>query len=120
LNVYNHIAHNNTDKALEVCKKYGYMPANYNELSFCLEDIVAKEGEPALKEIMEIHPDKEVLLELFEPKPEPPVMERNRDCSCMMNADGNNQQQGIASQTNLVILVAAMIVAISVISIKTK
>ena len=96
------------------------MPANYNELSFCLEDIVAKEGEPALKEIMEIHPDKEVLLELFEPKPEPPVMERNRDCSCMMNADGNNQQQGIASQTNLVILVAAMIVAISVISIKTK
>ena len=37
----------------------------------------------------------------------------------MLNADGaQNQNQGMASQTNLMILVAAMIVSISIISMK--
>jgi hypothetical protein len=45
--------------------------------------------------------------------------ERSRDCSCMMNADGSTaSNQNFASQTNLIILVSAMIVSIAIISMK--
>jgi hypothetical protein len=36
----------------------------------------------------------------------------------MLNADGSQQNQGMASQTNFMILVAAMIVSISIIAMK--
>lgn len=124
MNVYQNIAYSNPDAANEVCKKYGYYQIyTQDELAYCLQSIVARKGEPAFKEIMELHPDKDVILELFSKKEEPkPIMdrERKRDCSCMLNADGapTGGVQNIASQTNLIILVAAMIVSISIISMK--
>lgn len=127
MNVYQYIAYSSPDAANELCNKYGYYQIqSYEELADCLQSIVARKGESAFKDIMELHPDKDVVLELFEKKieakPEPPVQimeqKRERDCSCMMNADGGSQNQGIASQTNLMILVAAMIVSISIISMK--
>jgi len=131
MNVYQYIAYSNPDAANELCNKHGYYQIqSYEELADCLKSIVARKGESALKEIMELHPDKEVVLELFEKKVEakpepltPPIQimeqKRERDCSCMLNADGaQNQNQGMASQTNLMILVAAMIVSISIISMK--
>lgn len=129
MNVYQYIAYSTPDAANELCNRYGYFQIqDVDELAYCLQSIVAIKGESAFKEIMELHPDKDVVLELFEKKdmPQPPIQiaapimeqERKRDCSCMMNADGNNQNQGVASQTNLMILVAAMIVSISIISMK--
>jgi hypothetical protein len=128
MTVYQYIAYTNPDAALELCGKYGYYQIqNEEELANCLKDIVARKGENGLKDIMELHPDKDVVLELFEKKlelkPEPPIQvmeqKRERDCSCMLNADGASiQNQGIASQTNLMILVAAMVVSISIISMK--
>lgn len=130
MNVYQYIAYSNPDAANQLCNKYGYFQIqSEEELAYCLQSIVARKGESAFKEIMELHPDKDVVLELFEkklPEPEPvtvrPIMEqeRRRDCSCMLNADGTQSQQGqnIVSQTNLMILAAAMIVSISIISMK--
>lgn len=130
MNVYQYIAYSSPDAANELCNKHGYYQIqSIDELADCLQSIVARKGESAFKGIMELHPDKDVVLELFEKKieakPEPPVQimeqKRERDCSCMMNADGaaaQAQNQGIASQTNLMILVAAMIVSISIISMK--
>ena len=129
MNVYQNIAYNNPDAANEVCKKYGYYQIeNIDELAYCLQKIVADEGENSFIEIMSLHPDKDVILELFEKKSEPivienprPIMERRRDCSCMMNAEGQQQPLSsgfAASQTNIFILAAAMIVSISIISMK--
>lgn len=130
MNVYQNIAYNKPDEANEICKKYGYYQVeNIDELSYCLQKIVADEGEIAFTEVMNLHPDKDVILELFEKKSEPvvqlpiePIMERERrrDCSCMMNAEGpNTNTSGFAAgQTNMFILVAAMIVSISIISMK--
>jgi hypothetical protein len=127
MNVYQNIAYNKPNEANEICKKYGYYQVeNIDELAYCLQKIVADEGENSFIEIMELHPDKDVILELFEKKSEPiiiekPIMERSRDCSCMMNADGTSvvpQSSGAASQTNMFILVAAMIVSLSIISMK--
>lgn len=124
MNVYQNIANTNPDAANDVCKKYGYYQIrSIDELAYSLQRIVADEGESSLKEIMELHPDKDVILELFEKKCEekPVIMEQKRDCSCMMNADGaasTAAATGFASQTNMIILVAAMIVSISIISMK--
>jgi|GEM_PF-827520 len=132
MNVYDYIANVNPDAANSICKKYGYYQIeNLEELAFCLRQIVADNGEESLKKIMELHPEKEVILELFEVKPEPkkeevsstPIMmnaDGNKDCGCgcgYRNADGS-ASSGIASQTNMIILVAAMIVSISIISMK--
>ena len=128
MNVYLYIAQLSPDAANSLCKEYGYYDiSNQAELSYCLRKIVADEGEPALKKIMELHPDKDVILELFEKKseavvmPAEPIRERSRDCSCMMNADGASnvmaqQNQNAASQTNMMILAAALIVSISIIA----
>lgn len=123
MNLYNYIANSNPNAANQVCQKYGYYQiGNTNELAYVLKDIVATEGELGLKEIMEVHPDKDVILEFFEKKIEdkPVEIKKEKECSCMMNADGQNSQtnQGIANQTNVFILVAAMIVSISIISMK--
>ena len=127
MNVFQNIAYSNSDSALKICNKYGYYQIqSEEELANCLQNIVAVKGESALKEIMEIHPDKDVIIELFETKQEkkePMETENKKECSCMANADGNaiaNQSgvSGIASQTNLLILVAAIIVSISIISMK--
>jgi hypothetical protein len=129
MNVYLYIAQTSPDSANAICKKYGYSQVqSISELAYCLKRVVAEKGEEAFKEIMEIHPEKDVILELFEKKTEiEPVMERERkrDCSCMMNADGqanlfnqNAANQNAASQTNMIILAAALIVSISIISMK--
>lgn len=122
MNVYQNIANTNPDAANDVCKKYGYYEIrSIDELAYSLQCIVADEGESSLKEIMQLHPDKDVILELFETKCEenPVIMEEKKDCSCMMNAEGaSSTTNGIASQTNMIILVAAMIVSISIISMK--
>jgi len=123
MNVYEYISYSNPDAANDICNKYGYYEIkSIDELAYLLQSIVARRGETAFKEIMELHPEKNVVLELFEKKienPEPkPLMEQKRDCSCMRSADGAASNQGIATQTNLMVLIAAMIVSISIISMK--
>ena len=69
MNVYHYIAENNPDAAFEVCKKYGYFQINsIDELANCLQNIVAQDGEGSFKEVMDLHPDKDVLIELFDKK----------------------------------------------------
>jgi hypothetical protein len=125
VNVYQYIAYSTPDAAYDICKKYGYYDLRCEEdLAYCLQSIVARKGESAFQEIMEIHPDKGAILELFEkptPLPTPiPLQMPEKDCSCMKNADGSNSSNAsnIASQTNLMILAAAIVVSISIISMK--
>ena len=139
MNVYLYIAQNNPDAAYEVCKKYGYFNVqSFEDLAASLQSIVAEHGESALKEVLDIHPDKEVILEMNDKKKveEPPleviiqkVFDRNKpvekDCSCMKNADATAaavsaqpQQSASVSQTNTYILVGALIVSIAILSMK--
>ena len=135
MNVYLYIAENNPDASYEVCKKYGYFNIqSIEELATALQSIVAENGQDSLEEILEIHPDKEVILEVFKKKvEEKPIeevlqsifdknkpMERERDCSCMKSADGSapNPSPNVAGQTNTFILVGALIVSIAIISMK--
>jgi hypothetical protein len=136
MNVYQYIAQNNPDAANEVCKKYGYYQiANLDELAHCLQMIVADEQEQGLTDVLELHPDKDTILELFEKKKIEPVATTTTapavavapvaPCGCsnnggMMNADGTTTNTGIALQTNTYILLAAVIVSVAIISMRNK
>lgn len=125
MNVYHYIAESSPDAANEVCKKYGYFQINsIDELANCLQGIVAQEGEKGLKDVMSLHPDKEVLIELFDKKkddtPVPVVMPQpivaNADgCACNKSADGTTQSS-LVNQTNMYILFGAVIVSIAILS----
>ena len=126
MNVYHYIAENNPDAANEVCKNYGYFQINsIDELANCLQGIVAQDGEKGLKDVMSLHPDKEVLIELFDKKkddttPTPVVIQQpvvaNADgCSCSKSADGSTPST-LVNQTNMYILFGAVIVSIAILS----
>lgn len=139
MNVYLYIAENNPDAAYEICKKYGYFNINSMEdLADALKSIVAEQGQDSLEEILNIHPEKEVILEIFDKKKvidtkpfeeviqsmfdkNKPV-EKEKDCGCMKSADATpttpTPPSAVVNQTNTYILVGALIVSIAILSMK--
>lgn len=126
MSVYRYIAELNPVKANDLCVKNGYQDAmDANELSNNLLSMVARNGELALKKIMEIHPDKEAILELFRPDEMATtvVNQPKMDSGIVevrplqyQNFRYQNATGNIASQTNNIILVAAVLVSLAIIS----
>lgn len=126
MNFYEYIAKTNPMGAKSVIQQFGYRVVDGRRMGDNLRMLVAQEGEPALRAIAELHPDKDLILEVFAPKKE--------DCGCnkkdsFMGADGtltsavlnNNQQQmqsdstKLALQTNAMLIVATIIIASAII-----
>ena len=128
MNFYEYIAKTNPSGAKKVINEFGYRVVDGRRMGENLRMLVAQEGEPALRAIAEMHPDKELLLEVFAPK--------DGDCGCkkkgesFLGADGvlssavlnNNQQQQaqsdstkLAMQTNAMLIAATIIIAAAII-----
>ena len=127
MNFYEYIAKANPVGAKSVIQQFGYRVVDGRRMGDNLRMLVAQEGEPALRAIAELHPDKELLLDVFAPK--------DGDCGCknksesFMGADGllssavlnNNQQQAqsdstkLAMQTNTMLIAATIIIAAAII-----
>ena len=126
MNVYTYIVECNPNEAYEICKKYGFFNIqSTEEMAKCLETIIANEGEDAFKEMMELHPDKEVIVELFSQKkndePQPVAAPVLVEAPKQVSADGSvnaTGQNGLVNQTNTYILVAALIISVAIISMK--
>lgn len=120
MNVYTYVAENNPLVAKGILDSFGYDHANTPDMG--LSQLVANVGEPALKKVMDNHPDKEIILELFsEEKP----------CNCkscsqpmeqFYNANGQEEknqnakgENALISQTNVIIALAFMFFAYAVI-----
>lgn len=141
MNVYQYIATNNPSFAKSICNQYGYRTVNIRsnaDLAVCLAKLVNAEGEPAFKDIMNGHPDKDVILELYAAKPVEThsSADGTRDyngygcmngCGCRscqqrqmnhyMNADGGGTRESSAtSLTSVSIIAAAMILAVAVLT----
>lgn len=114
MNLYERVAKANPSGAKAVIKSYGY-EIRTNNLPHALKQLVAAEGEPALRSIVDIHPDKEVILECYAPKKE--------DCGCKdkhkesshekdyMNAVGQmTAAQKETQLTNTFLIVSAVMV----------
>jgi hypothetical protein len=124
MNVFQYIAENNPDAAYEVCKKYGHFDIqSLDELSQYLEHICSTNGEDTFKEVISLHPDKQILGEVFGTLNNPP-----KDCGCnksestivptettKLNASGGGFT--LVNQTNTYILIGAVIVSLAIISL---
>jgi hypothetical protein len=67
MNIYEYIATSNPQVAQGLISRYGYQAQaeTTQDLGDCLEQLVAQEGEPAMRDIAAIHPDKDLILEEF-------------------------------------------------------
>lgn len=115
MNVYQYVAQNNPDAAYEVCKSYGYHNiTTLDELAYCLEMCVGNNGRDALASIMELHPDKDTILELFsvnEEKPVEVIVKETEQQPTVKNADGGTT---LVNKTNLYILGGAALIAFTI------
>lgn len=86
MNAYQYIADNNPAFAKGICQKYGYGVVGVKskaDLGICLQSLIAQEGEPALMDVMNAHPDKEIILEMF-----------GKHKESYSNADGSGEKGG--------------------------
>lgn len=133
MSVYRYIAESNPDASYQLCQSKGmYDIYNMDDLQTALEVLVAQ-GEEEAKKVFSLHPDKDVIVEVFGQKVEPieikkqevVVEEKPTTCSCKLNATGDTptppqQNHSIVNQTNTYILLGAIIVSMAIISMKSK
>lgn len=68
MNIFEYITQGDPYAAKAICNKYGYDVQNVqssSDMAVCLNQLVAEVGEPAMKDVLEMHPDKDVILEAF-------------------------------------------------------
>jgi len=106
------IAYANPNDANNICVQYGYDDCqSEDEVAASLQEISNEYGAPALKQIMALHPDKEIILDLFKGSPQQlpgctnchrmdPALHQtnvisaaNGQPSTMAPSSNNNQQQ---------------------------
>ena len=122
MDVYRYVGDSNPFLARSIVESFGYV-CQKRDMGSNLKELVAKEGEPALMKIMENHPDKDIILELFSEKTEPMS---KKSCNCndnysqlqYLNAAGNSEATKYGLQTNTFLLASALILAVAIISKK--
>lgn len=65
MTIYEYIARNNPIGAKRVIESFGYVVTQPKKMGDNLRMLVAQEGEPALKSVVDLHPDKDLILEVF-------------------------------------------------------
>jgi hypothetical protein len=112
--------------------KYGYSFDKTQPLGSVLQQLVAMEGEPVLMEIIENNPDKDLFMEYFEKrymKKDAPKEEKSnttQDILTYMNFSGQAQAMQIAenkritTETSVMVLAGAVIIALAILTINFK
>jgi hypothetical protein len=128
MDIYTYVASSNPYQARAILHKYGYSVKNANtsvDIGKCLKDLVLYEGEDALFDILESHPDKGIILERFQVKQN--VGEcKNGSCNCAkciskelqyMNFSGKDEQKSSRSvrEISIFILASALLLASAII-----
>lgn len=143
MNIYTYVANSNPSMAKAICHKYGYKISGVqskDDLGVCLEQLVAKEGEIALVDIVNNHPDKDLIIEITD-KQKPVVKEsslgfygqeqyqmreQKRQYADFMNFMGEENKvketqsvsNNIMAQTNTFLLASAFLLGVAIISRK--
>ena len=138
MNVYEYVAESNPQIAEQIMNSFNYDVINAPDMG--LGQLVDKVGEPALQKVMENHPDKNIILEMFSK-----TDDNKESCSCdscknknqknneylsYLNATGNNAVPSatvtpatdsttnthlLANQTNVILVVSALFIATALI-----
>lgn len=127
VNIYAYIAASNPYFAKSLAHKYGYEFDKDQSLSTVLQQLVSYEGEPALMEMIDNHPDKELFMEYFEKKytkkEEKP--DAVKEIAQYMNFTGQieaakqtAENRRLTQETSLMVLAGAVLIAFAIISKK--
>lgn len=124
MNVYDYVASSNPSESRNIITSFGYKIKGSN-MGQNLKQLVALEGEPALKMVMESHPDKEVILEMFQTESKEKECEvcKERDLfDRFLNATGGESKVSEAKKSennfNVVFLAGAMLISFAILSTK--
>lgn len=137
MNVFKYVAESNPNGAVQIINSFGYDVTSKSDLGKSLSELVAEVGEPAFRKVMDNHPDKDVILELYASENTKDNGKKECDCdSCrnktMMNehlqylnvtgsgkfADeksGSTNTHLLANQTNVILVVSALFIATALI-----
>jgi hypothetical protein len=128
MDIYTYVASSNPYQAKAIIHKYGYSAKNVkdnSDLGICLKKVVAYEGENAFNDVLDSHPDKNVLIEKFssENKKEANFSNAN-GCGCKshdmqyMNFVGNESQNKSSTKEIGIIIIASALLLASAIIVK--
>jgi hypothetical protein len=128
MDLYTYIAENpnSQQQAINLCYDKGMQPMDDFHLADCLSQIVDNEGEKGLKQIMKIHPDKNVILNYYSI---PPSEDSQRvanmlvykqsvggDSTAQTNTNNTPIAENSQLQTNIIIFAAAVLIGFAIIS----
>ena len=119
MDIYTYVASSNPYQAKAIIHKYGYSAKNVKDngdLGICLKKVVAYEGENAFNDVLDSHPDKNVLIEKFSSDNKKEANFSNANgCGCKshdmqyMNFVGNdNQIKGSSKELGIIIVASAL------------
>lgn len=140
MNVYEYVADANPRVAEQIMNSFNYDVINHPDMG--LSQLVDRVGEPALQKVMENHPDKDIILEMFSKKED----KKDKTCNCdsctnrnrhneehlnYLNVTGNakvattpasttpndpnTNTHLLANQTNVILVVSALFIATALI-----
>jgi hypothetical protein len=129
MDIYTYVALANPYQAKAIIHKYGYSSKNVknqSDLGICLKKVVAYEGENAFNDVLDSHPDRNVLIEKYnsENKKEANFSNANGSgCGCKSNQDmqymnfvGNeNQNKNSSKEIGIIIIASALLLASAII-----
>lgn len=136
MNVFKYVAESNPNGAVQIINSFGYDVTSKSDLGKSLSELVAEVGEPAFKKVMDNHPDKDVILELYASE-----NTKDKECGCdscrsrtMMNdhlqylnvtgsgkfadeksTNSTTNTHLLANQTNVILVVSALFIATALI-----
>jgi hypothetical protein len=127
-NIYSYTASTNPYFVKCIAHKYGYTFEKTQPLGTVLQQLVAMEGEPVLMEIIENNPDKELFMDYFNKKyPQLKEDTKNDSKGIMdyMNFSGQQamviaENKKITTETSVMVLAGAVIIALAIISTNKK
>ena len=125
MSVYKYVADNDPEGAEFIINSFGYEVTNRRNLGQSLQELVSEVGEPALRKVMEYHPDRDIILELN-------PSNKKSECGCgrcnkanqnnenYMNASGSEvpkegKPDTLAHQTNVILVVATLFIVTALI-----
>ena len=125
MSVYQYVADNDPKGAEMIINSFGYEVTDRRNLGQSLSELVAQVGEPALKKVMEYHPDRDIILELSSE-------DKKSDCNCgsckrareyqdqYLNVSGSEtpketKPDTLAHQTNVILVVATLFIVTALI-----
>ena len=140
MNVFKYVAESNPNGAVQIINSFGYDVTSKSDLGKSLSELVAEVGEPAFKKVMDNHPDKDVILELYASE-DAKDKHKDKECGCdscrnrtMMNdhlqylnvtgsgkfadeksTNSTTNTHLLANQTNVILVVSALFIATALI-----